>query len=276
VPALIAGFFSVAPKLYDILSSPRAALSYTETSGPAINAAGNFRRIFSFTIENSGKLPLTGIDFEIKPPFGAQIESHTIESSGALPPIIPSSDDSFRAHIERMLPTETVSVSLMTISNTSDTRLTIAVRSNEVLGALKAAAAQSRPVETIISALVAALGAALSMFVFFDFVRRRGGRMTGLLPGYREDKIKYIALLSGVSSLPENVLNGEREQLTYIGAGDLFLSAGLRGDANVRQRCVLALKALLAADPYTRSESLKAIRIQSRVVRLCTVRPRIS
>ncbi len=55
------------------------------------------------------------------------------------------------------------------------------------------------------------------------------------------------------------MLSGERE-LSYLGAGDLFLSLGLYGEHESREKCILALKALLAADSQTAPSSVSAIR----------------
>lgn len=252
VPALIAGFFSITPKLYDELTKPRAALS-----GPAINTSGGFRQIFSLTVENTGKLPLTGIEIEIKLPTGTQIESHAIEQSGGLSPLISPTNDAYRAHLERLLPTETVSASLMTTSTFPDTRLRIALRSNEVLGALRTPVRESGPRDLLLSGFLVTIATGVGFFSFLLIAKPLRAWLPTLAD--RSNKVRYIAVLSTIPNLPRSVLSGEHD-ISYIAAGDLFLEAGLHGEKDVRERCVLALKALLAADSGTIPTSLAAIR----------------
>jgi hypothetical protein len=261
VPALIAGFFSIAPKLYDELTKPRAVLSYTETSGPAISTGAGFRRIYSIAAENEGKLPLTGIDLDIRPTAGAQIESQAVETSAGLSPVTTSANDSYKVHLERLLPTETISTSVLTVSSVSDTQLKIALRSNEVLGAPRVSAGATPSNDLLVSGVLAALSVGIALSVLPYLFSR------GVLPLFRvpptasepHDTIRYIALLSGLSSLPQNVVTGERE-LTFIGAADVFLASGLRAGADDRKRSVLALRALLTVYPRIRPSSAQAIK----------------
>jgi len=65
VPALITGFFSILPTIYNIATTPRAALSYDVVSGPAIPLSNQFRRIFAVSVQNTGKSPLNNITIAI-------------------------------------------------------------------------------------------------------------------------------------------------------------------------------------------------------------------
>src|SRR5262249_36515066 len=152
---------------------------------------------------------------------------------------------------------ETVSASLMTVSNVADTQLRFSLRSNEVLGTPRVVAPAESPIRLLFNALLSALTAALALFTLTLYLRQKRGIST-IFFSDTPANVRYIALLSGVP-LPRNVLSGERE-LTYIGAGDLFLGVAFRGDPNVRKQCVLALKALLAADTGTAPASIAAIR----------------
>jgi hypothetical protein len=261
VPAMIAGAFSIAPKLYDELTRSRAVLSYAETSGPAINTNGGFRQIFSLTVENPGRLPLTGVQIDINVPTGAQIESSAIERSAGLSPVVSSGNDAYVAHLDRFLPTETMGISIMTGSNAPDVRLRINLRSNEVLGARRSIDLSTRNdlFGLVLSGGLAAASVALSFVLMMRLAAKRSIERFLRLP-IHSDSTRFIAAMSEVPNLPRSVLYGG-ERLSFIGAADLFLDAGLNGEKTVRERCVLALKALLAASPRTASSSLDAIRV---------------
>jgi hypothetical protein len=256
VPALIAGVFSIAPKLYDELTKPRAALSYTQTSGPAISTNAGFRQIFSLTVENAGKVPLTGIDIDIRLPTATQIESSAIEPRAGLSPVVSSEKDSYRAHLDRLLPTEMMGISIMTISNALGTSLTIALRSNEVLGAPHSIDLNNKndPFGLFLSAALAALSVGLAFLIGMTFLRAALRRQI-FRGSSHDDNIRFIAALSEVP-MPRSVFSAETA-LTYIATGDLFLDAGLNGEKDVKDRCVLALRALLATSPTTVKSSLE-------------------
>jgi hypothetical protein len=242
LPALVAGFFSIAPKLYEELTKPKAALTYRAVSGPAIVEGGSFRQIFSIAVENSGKIPLTDVKAEVRVSAG-QIESFVVDQNNALWPAVEKSSTLYRFSVPRMHPTESVSVSLMTSSSSPNPGMTVSIRSNEVLGI------QPEPggVEDQSKAfLVAAIGAMLSgvsvAVMSLGFVSSRFRR--AILGYTRSDILTYIIGLSGVIPLNNELMFRDHE-LTYVRAGDLFFLIGTRGDAATKARCILALKALL-------------------------------
>ena len=61
MPALVAGAFSLAPKLYDIATEPRAELTFRKIIGPAVQTAEGRTQILSVSAINSGKRPVTDL-----------------------------------------------------------------------------------------------------------------------------------------------------------------------------------------------------------------------
>ena len=61
IPALVAGAFSIAPKLYDEFSRPQANLIYKISTGPDLQTGSSNQRIYSISISNIGKKILTDI-----------------------------------------------------------------------------------------------------------------------------------------------------------------------------------------------------------------------
>ena len=263
VGAIIAGVFSVAPKLYDIATAPRAALSYREVSGPAISTSAGFRQIFSFTVQNGGKLPLTTVELEVRLPADSEIESTALEQSGGLSPTTTSVVNIYHTEIRRLLPTESFSVSIMVISKTPTNVPSVILRSNEVLGNEESEKVNNVPFEVVTSALLAAasvataLGIALSILTQNKY-RRVIGQVIGTGTSDKELIIRYICILSGVLDIDLKMNFDNR--LTYIGVGDALLYAAL-SDMEKRSKCVIALKALLASGFRIAPESVASIRM---------------
>jgi hypothetical protein len=134
IPLIIAVLGPLSPKLYEEIAKPRASLFYRVLSGPAIGESGRFQQIFSISVVNSGKVPLTGVRAEIQTRSG-QIEKLVVDQNDTgLRPTITSAAATYEISIERMLPTDSLSLSAMTTSSQADPGIQISVRSNEVRG----------------------------------------------------------------------------------------------------------------------------------------------
>jgi len=252
-PAIVGGLITIAPAIYQQITLPTALLTYTRTTGPAISTASGYRQISTFTIANAGKVPLTGLIVDVSTETG-QIESSAINSPRGTVAKEQASPKDYQATIERLLPDDVVRASVMAASASPDAPLSLAVRSNEVLGT-EAASGQEKPEKGLAFELVfatsGALFAVLSSLVAFMLARRIAGDSSS-------DVIRYALFLSQAVPLE---LNGYAQgQLTYIGAGDLLLAAGLRGDAAMKSRCVAGLTALLSVERRMRPASAAAIR----------------
>ena len=85
LPALIAGAFSIAPKVYDILKEPNAKLDYLITKGPELQGQDGYRRILSLVVTNSGKKPLHKLKAHLSLPVGAFEAVRLQDDSGINP-----------------------------------------------------------------------------------------------------------------------------------------------------------------------------------------------
>src|SRR6185369_7786842 len=81
-PALIAGLFSIAPKLYEVVSEPKAVLQYSLVIGPEITVDGAQQQVISARVSNSGKRTLTSVRAELSIPGGTVVASSTENGSG--------------------------------------------------------------------------------------------------------------------------------------------------------------------------------------------------
>lgn len=262
-PAVIAGLFTISPKLYDEITRPRAVLSYSEVSGPAIGGNNSFRRISSVRIENTGKVPLTGVALEITSAAG-QIESSAADESPGIRPSIQSTATSYQLLVQRLLPTETLSASIMTSSSTPQPVLKLSVRSNEVLGTLRSNSLDVVPKQSLdfLLAFLTSAAVALTTIVMILLVRR--GRAFSAFVGsgirrHKADLVTFICAMSEAIPLSDDLLFREHE-VSYLRAGDLLLFFGLRGDDATRRKCILALRALLGAVAHMADGSAAVIR----------------
>lgn len=241
VPALVAGFFSILPKIYEVLVQDRTALSYELISGPPISLPDGFRRIFAIEIQNNGKVPLTHIEMQLHPKNGS------IEAIAAGKSLLHTVIDQNASliTIERMLRDEHVNLSVMVKSTSSEPTIDLDARSNEAV----AVARSKQENQTSSGVTLAATGAALSAVsvAFMSVVvllRLRRGGLTAIMRGYKPDIITFIAGLSRVIPMTEGMLITEHE-MSYARLGDAFLFIGANGDEATRRRCVAGLRALL-------------------------------
>jgi len=245
-PALVGGLFTLSPKLYDELTKPKATLAFTSASGPAISTSSGARQISSIRAENTGKVPLTNVVVEVQVSDG-QIESSALEQSPGIKPVSQAAGGTYRVVAERLLPTEFIAASVMTLSSSTHSSLKLAVRSNEILGTIAApiTPGYEGPGELIVAIATSFAIAVTSLLIIFT-IRHRRISVAGLFSAahYKSDVITYVCAVSGVLTSPDELFY-HNHTMTFLRAGDLFLFAGLNADPERRNRCVLALRALL-------------------------------
>lgn len=253
VPSLVGGLFAIGPTAYQEYTKPRAVLSYTRVSGPAINTANGFRQISLIKIENTGKVPLTAVTLEVQSADG-QIESSALQQAPGLKPVVQTSATQYSAVMERMLPTETLSASIMTLSSTAQPALKLGIRSNEVLGS--EAEHPSEPEATVIlSILLAMFGMIATSFLFLFTSRLRRRPLVDSPDDFHAEAIKadfisFLCIASEAVQVSDDLLY-RKHKLTYQRAGDLFLFSGLNGDAANKTKCAIALRLLLSCVEMT-------------------------
>lgn len=239
VPALVAGFFSIAPKAYEVLFETKASLEFAITTGPKIAAEGSVQQVISVRITNSGKKPLTAITAELSVP-DATILASSVENTSGLAIDQKKMDAKIIVQLPKALPGETFSISALVKSTTAAVAPTFVVRSDEVLGRLSEPVT---PKNDLRLTLLGALGATLSvllMAVYGLFTIRRIGLPSKKIP------IMYITLACQDGNLTAAVQK-EGEEISYMQFADMLLAHG-RASVETRGRAVAGLKCLLTIE----------------------------
>lgn len=258
LPALIAGAFSIAPKLYDIATEPRAELQYEESVGPSLTVDEQSQRIYAIRVVNSGKRPLTNVIVDISGPRSA-LQAHAVQQTTGIEIAFENTTTGIRYMATRLHTSETFNVSILFASTDADAAPAVAVRSDETQGT-KVQLERRDDREFRYSVI----GAALSMFAVFlmtlSVAFRRGPLFTVLSTlGRREDTLFYIAARLQLVTLTDELRKADG-QLSYIRMGDLLLAHGLSDNQN--QRRVVSVKALkcLSLIRHMADNSVKAIK----------------
>ena len=241
LPALIAGGFSIAPKVYEEITQPRASLAYNMTAGPAIRVGSSYQQIFSMSITNVGKAVLTEIAGTFLLSEG-KIETFAFEDTNNINPKVTIESERALVEIPLLHPTEEIKLSvLVDVPNTSG-KPNFVLRSREVLGQITSLPtellSEKRPVELLGSVL-----AAVSVFLMSFFVLRSRGSPLGV-NSTKQDTLVYIAALARVKEINEEVRLSS-SLITYLRMADLFLAVGHDADDEIRSRCIIGLKSLL-------------------------------
>jgi hypothetical protein len=187
-----------------------------------------------------------------------------VSPAPGLKPATQTSPTRFSTVMERMLPTETLSASVMTVSKFRQADLKLGIRSNEVLGSEAVPPQDNKVKPEILSALLAVTGALIATVALMILVlsRRRvfASRLAGLASGFeRSDVITYICALSGVVPLSDELLFRPHD-ISYRRAGDLFLFSGMKKDPATKAKCVTGLRAMLSAVDEINDTSAMIIR----------------
>mgnify|MGYP000882118176 CR=1 FL=1 len=101
VPALVAGLFSIAPKVYEVIFETKASLDYVLSTGPQITADGAVQQVVSVRVSNAGKKPLTSITAELSVP-GATLLATSVENTSGLGRTKGARIILFRANTEKL------------------------------------------------------------------------------------------------------------------------------------------------------------------------------
>ena len=187
------------------------------------------------------------MEADLKVPDG-QIENAVAERT-ALRPDVSIKEGEVHISIQRMLPTEQVTVSTMAVATAAAPALSVSLRSTEALGEIKEPLTGQEGTLNlaVVGAALSSISVAVMATTFMLFFRSRicsGAVGIFTIPGDKSDIITLIAGLSQVVPLSEDLLLREHH-VTYARIADVFLLRGLIADAAERERCVLGLRALL-------------------------------
>lgn len=240
VPAVIAGLFSIAPKLYDIFSEPTAELLYIFSSGPELEVQDGLQKILSIRIINSGKKPLTNISAYLNLEKG-NIKAYKVHEDSGLKPSIQKSDNGISVEVKNIHPSESFTISAMLFTPQTGISPDFNLRSKEILG--KQYTANSEQSTTELD-LQGAILAAISVFVMALLVITKRIPIFGFLTGSKQDILFYITARLNLPAISKEMQLIDTN-LTYLRMADILLAHGLKSDDVERENTLKALKCLL-------------------------------
>lgn len=238
-PAVIAGLFSVAPKIYEVAVEPKADLRYVITSGPQITTDGSIQQVISVKVKNAGKKPLTSISAELITP-NAMLLAYSINNSTGLRIEHRKQDDRIIVQLSKALEGESFSVSALVKSTASPIDPQFRLRSDEVLGHPEE---NVNPRKELNTTLFGALGAALSVLAMSLAALQMIKRV--VLPRKRSS-ILYIASAMQDEAFIESVRR-EGDEIRYLQFADMLLTYG-RSSEKARDKAAIALTCLHAIE----------------------------
>lgn len=239
-PAVIAGLFSIAPKLYDIIVEPTAELTYAISSGPELEEPNGYRKIISIEITNSGKKPLSNIAANLQLDKG-KIDTHKVQEESGLNPSIKAKEKEVAIEIGTLHQNESFTVSAMLFAPTEGASPNFTLRSKETLGKQFVIEPDKRERKLD---LIGAILASISVFVMATTVMVRRKPLFSILTGGKQDVLFYIAARLNLPAI-SNEMRLIDTRLTYLRMADILMAHGLITSAEDRENTVKALKCLL-------------------------------
>jgi hypothetical protein len=251
LPALIAGGFSVAPKIYEELNRPSASLIYDITVGPAIRAGDSYQQIYSLSITNQGKVVLSEIAGTFRLNSG-KIENFAFDDNSNLKPTIELNEDNALIEIQRLHPTEKFKVSVLINVPETTLKPEFILRSKEVLGQISSTIDSSNTKKS--KDLLGGILASLSVFLMSLLLLKTGGNPFGFIHS-KQDTLVYIAALANVKEITDEVRLSQ-SSITYLRMADLFLAAGLGSDD---EKCLLLIKSIAEKSVWVITHNLEIL-----------------
>lgn len=240
VPAVIAGLFSIAPKMYDVLVEPKAELTYLLSRGPELEGQDGYRMILSVEVKNSGKTPVSNVTANMALEKGT-IESYKVQGDSGLKPNTIAKEGEVSVDVKKLHPGEIFTVSAMMYSQDAGITPRFSLRSTEVLGKPFLVEPEKRN-QTL--DVVGALLAAFSVFVMATAVMIRRKPVINMLTGSKQDFLFYIPARLNLPAISDEMRLIET-RLTYLRMADILLAHGLASSGDERDKTIKALKCLL-------------------------------
>ncbi len=245
VPAVIAGLFSIAPKLYDIWNDPKAELTYQQITGPELQGAGGVQKIISVVVENTGKRSLSNVYAAVSI-VGGTIESQKVDESSGLKPSTNVSKGETSLIFPKLHPSEKFTISALGLSDRPGVSAKVVVRSDDVLGTEKKETPKQGEFISLLSTLALTTAAVFVMATSFLLKVKRGTPSELFSGTSKEVVVFYIPARLGISEITTSLfLNSE---MTYRKLGDMLLAQGHSLDKNRQKRAVVGLMCLLLVD----------------------------
>ncbi|HEW9975231.1 TPA: hypothetical protein VGT13_002188 [Shewanella algae] len=237
VPALIAGVFAVAPKLYDEFTEPKAILEYNITKGPILKDNGEHKAIYAIQVINNGKKPLSAINALLKS-SGKIGAINTYEDTGLSPKIL---QDPPSVTVETLHPGESFTISLMLITPDKENKLDFVLRSKEILGTKFKPTNESKNMKLD---FVSGLTSAFSVFVMAIIIMYQIRSKNSLAPftSYKQDLLFYICAKLDLTE--EAVKLGLNDGITYLRYSDILYAIAIKSPSSTN-KVICALKCVL-------------------------------
>lgn len=244
IPALIAGLFSISPKLYDLITEKKAELTYKITDGPALEDGNFFKKIYSINILNNGKKSLTNIQAELL--TDGKIEKTQILDLSGLKPAINEKDNALLIQIAKIHPTESLGISAMLQIPEKSKTIKFNLRSDEVVG-MQSDPTDEKEDKSRKKDILGAILSSLSVFIMIFLVSKdRMPFFKNLIlerDAEREDELYYIATKLNIPDLKDEIYRANNN-LSYLRTSDFILQKG-NSDDGQKIKCITALKCLL-------------------------------
>ncbi|WP_157670357.1 hypothetical protein [Chitinibacter sp. GC72] len=236
LPALIAGIFSVAPKLYEIATEPKASLRFLSTAGPVVRLSSGAKQIVSTSVWNDGRRPLTKVKFILSPEPGTKLEATGFEQTTGLTYKILESSSNTTYEVDGLLPGERFSVAVMLTAEGQMRLPQISVRTEETLGS----AAETIPTQKSSNIeLAGALLTSLSVFAMSIVMGKKLRSGAFSTTGSKQDVLFFIPARLQLPDI-SNEMRLANMSLTYLRMADILLAHGLESKGDTRQRTVIS------------------------------------
>ncbi len=228
VPAFIAGFFSIAPKLYDIITEPKKELVYSLIYGPSIEEKNkSYKSIIILEIKNSGKIPLHSVTSNLNIEDGI-IEKYNIDDQNILKPTIKITNNSLELMMDTMLENDSLKLSLLINSLKENPKLNNIVRSKEAKGLVNESIAE-KP-NSIRLSLIGSMLSGFSVLLMSLIILRVKylPSFLRLFSFFKNDNLFYIVSMTGDFDLLRII--HEDSLITYLRVSDFLTSKYLNTD----------------------------------------------
>lgn len=219
VPALIAGLFAFAPTIYQKVTEPKINFNYSISQGPVIQDNTFFKKIIVVTVNNDGQKKINNINGQIVFDAGL-IKAYSFKDTNLLTPHITNNTKNICFTIQSMLPSDSISLSLLVEATNENPDLDISIRSDEIL-AIENTKNISKPINStsILSAFLASLSVLL-MSLVATRSKLFKKNVLSLLRNNKNDLLFYLSTLLQDDDISDAVM--QNETISYMRMSDLI------------------------------------------------------
>lgn len=219
IPAIIAGLFSLAPTIYQKITEPKVNFNYSISQGPTIQEDSFYKKIIVVTINNDGQKLINNINGQIFFENGL-IKSYSFKDTNLLTPNVTNNINDICFKIQSMLPSDSISFSLLIEATIENPQLNISIRSDESL-AIDNNTINNKPIEyiSILSAILAGLSVLL-MALTITKSKSLQKTVFSLVKIYKNDLLFYLSILLQDDEISDVVM--KNETISYMRMSDLI------------------------------------------------------